>query len=143
MRSEDLLAAIFPVQAKGQDEKAAADVLVPDHPLIFETLRDCLHEALDVEGLWRVLRKIERGEIQVSGKDTPMPCAFAHQILNAMPYAFLDNAPLQERRARAVILRRALPERADDLGKLDLRPSAAWRKMPGRMCGIRTSFTTR
>jgi len=119
MRSDDLLASVFPAQAQCQDSRLTAEVEVPDHPLVFETLRDCLHEALDVEGLREVLQKIEWGGIQFSGKDTFVPSVFAHQILNAMPYAFLDDAPLEERRARAVILRRALPERADELGKLD------------------------
>jgi ATP-dependent helicase Lhr and Lhr-like helicase len=119
MRSDDLLAAIFPAQAQCQDNRMTQDVPVPDHPLIFETLRDCLNEALDLEGLRKILQKIENGRIQLSGKDTPMPSVFSHQVLNAMPYAFLDDAPLEERRARAVILRRALPERADELGKLN------------------------
>jgi len=119
MRSEDLLASIFPAQAQCQDNRMTADVEVPEHPLVFETLRDCLNEAMDIEGLRQVLRKIERGGIEFSGRDTAMPSVFAHQILNAMPYAFLDDAPLEERRARAVILRRALPERADELGKLN------------------------
>jgi ATP-dependent Lhr-like helicase len=119
MRSDDLLAAVFPAQVQCQDNRRTLDVPVPDHPLIFETLRDCLNEAMDVDGLREVLQKIDRGEILVSGRDTPIPSVFAHQILNAMPYAFLDDAPLEERRARAVILRRALPEQADELGKLD------------------------
>ncbi len=118
MRSDDMLAAIFPAQVQCQDNRLELDVAVPDHPLIFETLRDCLHEALDLAGLRRVLESLERGEIQFLAKDTPMPSAFSHQILNAMPYAFLDDAPLEERRARAVILRRALPESAADLGRL-------------------------
>ena len=119
MRSDDLLASVFPAQAQCQDNRTTPEVEIPDHPLVFETLRDCLHEAMDVEGLRQVFRQIERGEVQFTGKDTPMPSVFAHQILNAMPYAFLDNAPLEERRARAVILRRALPEQADELGKLN------------------------
>jgi ATP-dependent Lhr-like helicase len=119
MRSDDLLAAIFPTQAQCLDNRMKLDIPAPDHPLIFEALRDCLHEALDLEGLRNILVKIENGEIQVSGRDTPMPSVFSHQILNAMPYAFLDDAPLEERRARAVIMRRALPERADELGKLN------------------------
>lgn len=119
MRADDLLAAIFPAQAQCQDNRTTPDVEVPDHPLLFETLRDCLNEAMDVDGLRQVLGKIQRGEIAFSGRDTPMPSVFAHQVLNAMPYAFLDDAPLEERRARAVVLRRALPERADDLGRLD------------------------
>lgn len=119
MRAEDLLAAIFPAQVQCQDNRTTLRVEVPDHPLVFETLRDCLTEAMDTEGLRDVLEKLEHGDIQFSGKDTPMPSVFSHQILNAMPYAFLDNAPLEERRARAVILRRALPERSDELGKLN------------------------
>jgi ATP-dependent Lhr-like helicase len=118
MRADDLLAAIFPAQTQCRDHRMTPDVPVPDHPLVFETLRDCLNEAMDVEGLRQVLKEIDCGTILFSGKDTPMPSVFAHQILNAMPYAFLDDAPLEERRARAVILRRALPERADELGKL-------------------------
>ncbi len=118
MRSDDLMAAIFPVQSHVVD-KAMMPIMPPlDHPLVFETLRDCLNEAMDVEGLRRVLQKIERNEIEFSGKDTPIPSVFSHQILNAMPYAFLDDAPIEERRARAVILRRALPESADELGRL-------------------------
>ncbi|HYK90652.1 MAG TPA: DEAD/DEAH box helicase [Acidobacteriota bacterium] len=118
IRSDDMLAAVFPAQVQCQDNKTTLDVSIPDHPLVFETLRDCLNEALDLEGLRGVLEALERGEIQFLAKDTPMPSAFSHQILNAMPYAFLDDAPLEERRARAVILRRALPESASDLGRL-------------------------
>jgi ATP-dependent Lhr-like helicase len=119
MRSDDLLAAIFPAQAGCQDNRDGPDVLIPDHPLVFEALRDCLSEALDVEGLKLVLEKLEGGRIELLAKDTPFPSVFSHQILNAMPYAFLDDAPLEERRARAVILRRALPEQAGELGQLD------------------------
>ncbi len=119
MRSDDLLAAIFPAQAGCQDNRDGPDVAVPDHPLVFESLRDCLSEALDAEGLTRVLKDLEGGRIELLAKDTPIPSAFSHQILNAMPYAFLDDAPLEERRARAVMLRRALPEQAGDLGRLD------------------------
>jgi ATP-dependent Lhr-like helicase len=119
MRSDDMLCAVFPAQAQCQDNRVTENVPIPDHPLVFETLRDGLTEALDVEGLRGVLLAMERGEIQLLARDTPMPSAFSHQILNAMPYAFLDDAPLEERRARAVILRRALPEHAAELGKLD------------------------
>ena len=118
LRSDDMLAAVFPAQAQCQDNRTELDVPVPDHPLVFETLRDCLHEALDLEGLRGVLEALESGEIRFLAKDTPIPSAFSHQILNAMPYAFLDDAPLEERRARAVILRRALPESTSDLGRL-------------------------
>ena len=120
MRSEDLLAAVFPAQVQCQDNAFQGEVEVPDHPLTFETMRDCLTEATDLEGLRAVLVSIEKGEIEVYAKDTVQPSVFAHQILNAMPYAFLDDAPLEERRARAVSLRRALPDDSRDLGALDL-----------------------
>jgi ATP-dependent Lhr-like helicase len=119
MRSDDLLAAVFPAQAACQDNAPGGDIPIPDHPLVFETLRDCLEEALDVEGLRDTLRDIEEGRIAVLARDTPQPSVFAHALLNAMPYAFLDDAPLEERRARAVSLRRALPGYAADLGRLD------------------------
>ena len=119
MRSEDLLAAVFPAQVACQDNNLAGYVEVPDHPLIFETLRDCLTEATDMDGLKSVLADIESEKIQVYARDTVQPSVFAHQILNALPYAFLDDAPLEERRARAVSLRRALPEDGRELGALD------------------------
>ena len=119
MRSDDLLAAVFPAQVQCQDNAGPEDIEPPDHPLVFETIRDCLNEAMDLEGLKHVLGSIRTGEIEVFAKDTVQPSVFAHQILNAMPYAFLDDAPLEERRARAVSLRRALPEDARDLSALD------------------------
>ena len=119
MRSEDLLAAVFPAQVQCQDNAMPGDIEPPDHPLVFETTRDCLTEAMDLEGLKQVLQSIRSGQIEVHARDTVQPSAFAHQILNAMPYAFLDDAPLEERRARAVSLRRALPEDARDLSALD------------------------
>ena len=120
IRSEDLLAAVFPDAAACQDNMAAGvNIVPPDHPLVFETVRDCLTEAMDFEGMLGVIGRIERGEIELYGKDTVQPSVFSHQLLNAMPYAFLDDAPLEERRARAVTLRRALPEDERDLGALD------------------------
>jgi len=119
MNADDLLAAIFPAQAGCQDNRSEADIVIPEHPLLFETLRDCLQEALDLEGLRRVLTDLEQGRIEFLARETPLPSVFSHQILNAMPYAFLDDAPLEERRARAVILRRILPEQSSDLGKLN------------------------
>ena len=119
MRSDDLLAAVFPAQVACQDNADPGDIEIPDHPLVFETMRDCLTEAMDLDGLREVLAGIERGDIEVHALDTVQPSVFAHQILNAMPYSFLDDAPLEERRARAVPLRRALPEDSADLGALD------------------------
>lgn len=119
MRSDDLLAAIFPAQVQCQDNALPGAIEPPDHPLVFETIRDCLTEAMDLEGHKEVLAAIENGEIEVYARETVQPSVFAHQILNATPYAFLDDAPLEERRARAVSLRRALPEDARDLATLD------------------------
>jgi len=119
MRCDDLLAAVFPAQVACQDNAPGGDIPIPDHPLVFETLRDALEDALDVPGLAALLHTIESGGIEITARDTPQPSVFAHAILNAMPYAFLDDAPLEERRARAVALRRALPEDARDLGRLD------------------------
>ena len=118
MRSDDLLASVFPEQVACQDNAPPGDIELPDHPLVFETMRDCLTEAMDVDGLAEVLRAINGGAIEVLARDTTEPSVFSHQILNAMPYAFLDDAPLEERRSRAVALRRALPEDARDLAAL-------------------------
>lgn len=120
MRSEDLLAAVFPDAAACQDNLSGEDIELPDHPLINETMKDALTEALDIDGLIQVLMKIKNKEIQCIAVDTPSPSAFSHEILNANPYAFLDDAPLEERRARAVEMRRMLPqELLKNLGRLD------------------------
>lgn len=125
MRSNDLLAAVFPAQVACQDNAMPGDIEIPDHPLVFETMRDCLTEAMDLQGLQSVLAGIERGEIEVFARETVQPSVFSHQVLNALPYAFLDDAPLEERRARAVSLRRALPQDARDLARLDPEAIAA------------------
>jgi ATP-dependent Lhr-like helicase len=117
MRAEDLLAAVFPEQLMCQDNRVGP-VQVPDHPLVQETVRDCLHEAMDAQGLREVLEKLRRGEIRTVAVETPAPSPMAHEILNANPYAFLDDAPLEERRARAVSLRRTDPELAAGMGAL-------------------------
>jgi ATP-dependent Lhr-like helicase len=119
MRADDLLAAVFPDAAACQDN-IEGDIRVPDHPLVREVMKDVLTEALDLEGLKRVLRGIGDGSIRCIAVDTPAPSPFAHEILNANPYAYLDDAPLEERRARAVSLRRALPETVlTEIGRLD------------------------
>jgi ATP-dependent Lhr-like helicase len=105
MQAEDLLAAAFPDAAACLDN-IPGDRQVPDHPLVNQTLRDCLEEAMDIEGLTRVLTRIHAGEIRLVSRDTPEPSPFADDILNARPYAFLDDAPIEERRAHAVQTRR-------------------------------------
>lgn len=120
MLADDLLAAIFPDAAACQDNLAGRDIALPDHPLINETMKDVLTEALDLEGLIGVLKGMQDGSIQCLAVDTPTPSPFSHEILNANPYAFLDDAPLEERRARAVEMRRILPESLlQEVGKLD------------------------
>ena len=119
MRAEDLLAAVFP-QALACAENIAGDIVIPDHPLVRETMKDALEEALDLQGLKRVLADLDEGRIRSVAVDTPVPSAFSHEILNANPYAYLDDAPLEERRARAVEMRRVLPVAvATEFGRLD------------------------
>ena len=118
MRADDLLAAVFPAQMACQ-ENATGPLEIPNHPLVRQTVRDCLFEAMDAERLHGILKRIERGEIRLHARDTTEPSPFSHEVLNAKPYAFLDDAPLEERRARAVSLRRTLPEHQRNLGELD------------------------
>jgi ATP-dependent Lhr-like helicase len=118
MRAEDLLSAVFPEQVACQDNQIGP-IIPPDHPLVNETIRNCLQEAMDLEGLKSILGAIERGELQTIAVETPAPSPMSHEILNANPYAFLDDAPLEERRARAVSLRRIDPDLARDTGALD------------------------
>ncbi|HWL07097.1 MAG TPA: DEAD/DEAH box helicase, partial [Planctomicrobium sp.] len=118
-RSEDLLTAVFP-KLTGCQENIVGDHEIPDHPLVQQTMADCLFEALDIEGLTEVLGRIEAGDIALVGRDTREPSPFAYELLNSNPYAFLDGGEVQERRARAVATRRSLSvEGLRDLGRLD------------------------
>ncbi|TKR34234.1 DEAD/DEAH box helicase [Luteimonas gilva] len=120
MKSEDLLATVFPDQVACL-ENIVGERQVPDHPLVAQTLHDCLHEAMDVDGWLGLLRSLEAGQVQVTARDLTAPSPFAAEALNARPYAFLDDAPLEERRTQAVQTRRyADPQSADDLGRLDI-----------------------
>ena len=118
MRSDDLLAAVFPDQA-ACPENLSGEIRIPDHPLVNETIRDCLHEAMDLEGLRGVIARIQSGEIHTYAVETPEPSPFSHEILNANPFAYLDDAPLEERRARAVQMRRTLRDEMGEVGALD------------------------
>lgn len=118
-RSEDLLAGVFP-QAAACFENIEGDIQIPDHALVREVMQDVLQEAMDLEGLLQVLRGIQNGGIQCLAVDTPVPSQFAHELINANPYAFLDEAGLEERRARAVSLSRSIPASVlEQPGKLD------------------------
>jgi ATP-dependent Lhr-like helicase len=119
IRSDDLLASVFP-DAAACFENIEGARKIPDHPLVGEVMKDVLTEAMDLEGLQALLRGMASGEIRVLAVDTPVPSQFSHEILNANPYAFLDDAPLEERRARAVQMRRSLPESVlEEVGGLD------------------------
>ncbi len=118
MIADDLLAAVFPEQV-GCQENVTGPLEMPDHVLLRQTMDDCLHEAMDVDSLLGVLGRVEAGDIRFHARDTTEPSPMAHEIVNGKPYTYLDDAPLEERRTRAVSLRRSLPEEARDLGELD------------------------
>ncbi len=128
MRSDDLMAAVFP-HAAACPENLEGDVEIPDHPLVKEVIYDCLHEAMDIDGLRAVLSRIREGKIRCVARDTTEPSLLAHEILTGKPYTFLDDAPLEERRTQAVFMRRGM-ERSDDaaLGALDPSAIAAVRE---------------
>ena len=117
MQADDLMAAVFP-DAAACLENIPGDRQVPDHPLVSQTVRDCLEEAMDIDGLVGLLGRIHRGEVRLVSRDTPEPSVFSHEILNARPYAFLDDAPLEERRTHAVQSRRSGGDEAS-FGMLD------------------------
>jgi len=119
MDAEDLLAAIFPDQIACAENLAGARE-IPDHPLVRQTISDCLDEAMDAAGLERLLAGIESGEVRIVARDLTEPSPLALEVLSARPYAYLDDAPLEERRTQAVMARRWLaPEEAEELGWLD------------------------
>ena len=120
MAAEDLLALVFPDQLACA-ENLTGPIQIPAHPLVFQTIRDCLEEAMDIRGLEELLRSIERGERQLISREMNEPSPLAQEILTAKPYAFLDDAPAEERRTLAVMNRRFLDaETAADLGRLDV-----------------------
>lgn len=119
MKSEDLLATVFPDQVACL-ENIVGEREIPEHPLVAQTLDDCLHDAMDSKGWLALLRRIENGEIEILARDLPTPSPLAMEVLGARPYAFLDDAPLEERRTQAVLNRRWTdPESSADLGALD------------------------
>lgn len=127
MKSEDLLATVFPDQVACA-ENLVGEREVPDHPLVAQTLEDCLHQSMDSEGWLQVLRGLESGAITLVARDLAAPSPLAAEALNARPYAFLDDAPLEERRTQAVQSRRYTPQSSDDLGQLDPEAIASVRE---------------
>jgi len=119
MGAEDLIGAVFPDQVACA-ENLSGEREIPDHPLVNQAIRDSLTEAMDVEGLEDLLKAIESGTVQTVGRDLTQPSPLALEVLSARPYAYLDDAPLEERRTQAVLARRWIsPEQASDLGRLD------------------------
>jgi ATP-dependent Lhr-like helicase len=128
MNAEDLLAAVFPDQV-ACGENIVGDIVVPDHPLVRQTVRDCLDEAMDIDGFESLLKRLLSGEIRVEARDLTEPSPLALEVLSARPYAYLDDAPLEERRTQAVMARRWIdPESAGDIGKLDAEAIARVRE---------------
>src|SRR6185369_15500812 len=120
MDAEDLLTAIFPDQVACAENLGGGEREIPTHPLVEQTVKDCLEEAMDIDGLEQLLIAIERNEKNLFARDVIEASPLSQEILNARPYAYLDDAPLEERRTRAVFQRRWLdPETAADMGKLD------------------------
>jgi len=118
--AEDLVAVIFPDQLACQ-ENLAGNREIPNHPLVSQTISDCLHDTMDVDGLAAVLQRREAGELTITGRDLAAPSPLAQEILNARPYAFLDDVPAEERRALAVHSRSFMePAEAAELGRLDV-----------------------
>jgi ATP-dependent Lhr-like helicase len=117
MHADDLMAAVFP-DAAACLENIPGDREIPDHPLVNQAVRDCLEEAMDLAALQAVLERIHRGELRCVSRDTPEPSVFADEVVTARPYAFLDDAPLEERRAHAVQMRRP-GNVSDETGALD------------------------
>ena len=119
MEADDLMAAVFPTLAACQENVAPGPLEIPDHLLVRQTLADCLSDAMDIDGLKDLVAGIECGRITVVVVDTTEPSVLAHEILNGRPFTYLDDAPLEERRSRAVPLRRGLPVDPHELGALD------------------------
>jgi ATP-dependent helicase Lhr and Lhr-like helicase len=119
LESDDIMGAVFPQLVACQNENPTGPVEPPDHPLVNQTMYDCLHEVMDVDSLRELVLRIERKEVEISYRDTVEPSPLAHEIVNGKVYTFLDDAPLEERRSRAITLRRGLPVEARDLAALD------------------------
>jgi ATP-dependent Lhr-like helicase len=119
MEADDLLAAVFPALAACQENTVAGPIELPDHPMVRQTMHDCLHEATDVDGLVALLERLESRAVRPHFVESAEPSPMSHEILNGRPYTYLDDAPLEERRTRAVALRRGLPDSVRELGRLD------------------------
>jgi ATP-dependent Lhr-like helicase len=127
MEADDLMAAAFPALAACQ-ENATGPIEPPDHPLVRQTLADCMREATDADGFVSLLEALAAGRVRAHFVEAAEPSVLSHEILNGKPFTYLDDAPLEERRTRAVTLRRGLPEHARELGRLDAEAIARVRE---------------
>ncbi|HVY66352.1 MAG TPA: DEAD/DEAH box helicase, partial [Gammaproteobacteria bacterium] len=129
MDAEDLLSTVFPDQLACAENLTGGHRDIPDHPLVKQTLDDCLTVNMDIDGLIRLLERIEAGEVEVVCRELTSPSPLAAEILGAKPYAFLDDAPAEERRTLAVQSRRYMTaEQAAELGSLDAEAIARVRE---------------
>ncbi len=119
MEADDLMAAIFPALAACQENTPPGPIQLPDHVIVRQVLDDCLHEAMDVDGLKDLVTHLHSGAVRSHFVDSVEPSVLSHEIVNGQPYTYLDDAPLEERRSRQVQLRRGLPVEARDLSRLD------------------------
>ena len=119
LESDDVMAAVFPALVACQNENPTGPIEIPEHPMVEQTMYDCLHEVMDVDALRELVVGLEHGDVAVTCRDTTEPSVLAHEIVNSQPYTFLDDAPLEERRSRSISLRRGLPVDAHDLATLD------------------------
>jgi ATP-dependent Lhr-like helicase len=120
MEAADLMAAVFPSLAACQDNAPAGPIEIPEHPLVRETMNDCLTEAMDIDGLKELVGRFEQGTVRLHFVDTVEPSVLSHEILNGAPFTYLDeDGEIGERRSRAVPLRRGLPVDPRELGRLD------------------------
>ena len=128
MQADDWMVALFPSLAACADNMDAGPIEIPDHPIVRQTLYDCLHEAMDIDGVIELVKGIRSGKVRVHCVDTTEPSVLSHEILNSRPYTFLDDAPLEERRTRAVSMRRGLPVEARELATLSPKALAQVRE---------------
>ena len=119
MEADDLMAAVFPTLAACQENVAPGPLEIPDHVLVRQTLDDCLHEAMDIDGLTQLVAAIESGRVTVVVRDTTEPSVLAHEILNGRPFTFLDDAPLKSAAAARCRCAAACRSKPRELGRLD------------------------
>ena len=120
LRAQDLMIALFPGQ-QACFENRPARVAIPDHFIVRETLRECLEESTDLKSLMRLMEGIENGTVRTLAVDSIAPSVFAHRLLLAWDYAFLDDGERANRRSRAVTMNRGMAEdvfRSEDLSQM-------------------------